>query len=380
MSEERLYALLSEGSNSEPPWTSRAEQFLRLKVASGGLLADEADAIKLARDQEALKTSLQDAAQRGILSGVSTAARERITHPEKLRRTRGERYGKELGTLGGAAAGYHFGKGHGVAGKAVGAALGAALGRGAGKVVGQDIDVARSTGKKSVSKRATLEKDSCYTKTAALQTMFDAIADYRTKVAQGEEVPVIPIESATPASKDPLESMGALEALLQERQQMNEAEFFRQKSDESQQAAAAQAERADMAEQQLQQMAEQQQAQQEEQAANDQMMQQQAQSSQQENLALKDESLQAQEANLQLRQAITSFRQQLMDLLAQDPTQAAMAPMPQGPSPEEVAAAAGQQPVGGQELPQAAAPAAPKIKAPAQGAPAMPQAPAAPAQ
>lgn len=374
MSEERLYALLSEGSNSEPPWAPRAEQFLRLKIASGGLLAEEEDALKLAATQVDLKTEAQDAARKGALSGLMSATRERVMHPSRLRRTRGERYGRELGTLGGAAAGYQLGKDHGLAGKAVGTALGAAIGRGVGKTVGQDIDVARS-------KKATMEKDSCYAKTAALQTMLEAINDYHTKVAQGEEVPVIPVEKATPASRDPLDSVGALEEFLQAQQQMNESEFFRQRSEEAQQAAATQAERADMAEQQLQQMAEQQQAQQEEQAANDQMVQQQGQAAQQENLALKDESLQAQQSNMELRQAITAFRQQIMDLLAQDPTQAVMAPTAQEPSQEEVAAAGQQSAQGPTQAgapPPSAAP--PKVMAPPQGALTMPQAPAMQAQ
>jgi hypothetical protein len=135
---------------------------------------------------------------------------------------------------------------------------------------------------------------------------------------------------------DPKSGVGpeadALEEFLQAQQEMNEAEFYKQRAQEAEEEAAAANESAQMANDQLQQM-------QGQTAASTQASNQaadqagvQAQMAQQDAVAARDESLQAQQQNIALRQAISSFRQQLMDMVAQDPTQAVAPPAaPTGP-------------------------------------------------
>lgn len=175
------------------------------------------------------------------------------------------------------------------------------------------------------------------------------------KKAQEDGIPVtdeaIPVEAPVVPQLDPMqEEMQAsamsgqpnpVDMLLQAQQAVNEAEFFRQKSEEASMMAEQEAERAEMAEGQAQQtgmMAEQQaqeSAAREQQAGQQaQVATQQAQMASQDAVQARNESLAAQQQNIALRQAVTNFRQSLMDLVAQDPTQLLGPPaVPEGPMP-----------------------------------------------
>lgn len=175
------------------------------------------------------------------------------------------------------------------------------------------------------------------------------------KQAQEPMAPIqdeaIPVEAPVVPQLDPMQEaaqqaalagkMDPVDVLLQAQQALNEAEFFRQKAEEAEMAASQEAERADMAEGQLQQTSEMadQQAQEgamrEEQTAQQaQMATEQAQMASQDSVQARNEALAAQHQNIALRQAVTNFRQSLMDLVAQDPTQLLGPPAaPQGPMP-----------------------------------------------
>jgi hypothetical protein len=151
MSEQALYDILTEDTPTEIPWEKAAAQFVKLKMASGGLLPEEIDELhEVARMVEAEKAAAaqataeeMDKAQKaGLLSGARSAISGDIARAENIRRKRGERIGKQVGTAAGMAAGGMAGKKlvGGPAGTLGGAALGALLGYGTGKTVGEEMD------------------------------------------------------------------------------------------------------------------------------------------------------------------------------------------------------------------------------------------------
>lgn len=228
-------------------------------------------------------------------------------------------------------------------------------------------DVIKGRGPEARKKRTELRdklRSTCpATKVAAQFNLMSALMTEKTAKDEGTAVePVVPVE----AGPNPMEEF------LQAQQEMNELEFFRQKAMEAEEAAAMEAERAEQAEAQLNAQTEQQQMEQQDTAMREeastqqqQMAQQQAQMAQQDAVQARDESLQAQQSNIMLRQAITSYRQQLMDLLSQDPTQMVPPPMvPQGPGPEAMGGP--QQPPPEEAAPQEGVPAeeAPPEQAP----------------
>lgn len=172
MSSEKLYQILSEDQPKEIPWTKAAAQFVKLKMASGGLLPEEIEELHaLAKQaQEAKPTTiskeeLEQAVKKGIISGTRGNVRGDISHAGDVHRKRGENISKNVGALGGAAAGGLAG--HKLVGGPVGtiggAALGAVLGRGVGKTVGQEVDRARVKSKMHhavTDKGAEIEKAS----------------------------------------------------------------------------------------------------------------------------------------------------------------------------------------------------------------------------
>ena len=94
-----LYKLLKEGSSNEIPWEKAAEQFVMLKVSSGGILPEEVE--ELEKQAATLNEAAQMAKFRGVLSGVGSAAHADVTHAARVRRKRGERIGKTVGSAGG---------------------------------------------------------------------------------------------------------------------------------------------------------------------------------------------------------------------------------------------------------------------------------------
>ena len=143
------------------------------------------------------------------------------------------------------------------------------------------------------------------------------------KQAQEEGIPIHEVEQIGEGPDIP-----AIQEFMQSQQQANEAEFFRQLAEEASARADQFKEQAEEAQQQVMQI-------QQESQSKDMMADQasqQAAVSQQDAMMARDESLGAQQQNIAVRQAVTSYRQQLMDLLSQDPVQSAGPPeVPQGP-------------------------------------------------
>ena len=357
MRDEELYALLK--GPEEQDWFDGVAHFMKLKIASGGLLPGEAEEIAkhgefLARTERVrghmtkeagvaegpiTPEEIQKAVRAGTLSAIRGEVSGDIARANMMRRKRGERWSKALGTLGGMAAGGVAGHkmGKSVASTALGMLAGGAGGHTLGKTVGEEIDRKRLLKPKG----AAMEKNSDFDKEAALTTLKQKIKTAFSKRAQDE--PALPIQAAPPqglggeGTMDP----AALEEFLQMQQQANEAEFFKQQAEEAGAQAAQLHEHATMLTDQNQQLQQQtQQVQQESQmkdqaaAQQTQMASEQANMAQQDAMMARNESLGAQQQTLALRNAVTQYRQQLMDLLSQDPTQILGPPaVPQGPMP-----------------------------------------------
>lgn len=432
MSEEKLYQILSDDQPKGIPWEKAAAQFVKLKMASGGLIPEQIEELhELAKQAEPVTVSKEEIAQamkKGILSGAAGSVRGDISRSANVRRTRGENISKNVGALAGALGGGAAGKKlvGGPAGAIGGAAIGALLGHGAGKTVGQEIDRARikSRGKKSASieKQSGLlqpdqprakdvipgrgpearaerdafreklragcpgqEKNSDFdqekTGEARVRSMLMAKKAALLKRAQEEDeaIPVEYLESMEqPEEEEALPP--EIEEFMQAQQEANEAEFFRQKAEEAEDRASQAEEQADMAAaaaDQAQQQADMtaQQSEMQAQATQQQaeMAQQQSQMASQDAVNARNEALSAQQQNIQMRQAITSFRQQLMDLVAQDPTTMMPPPaVPQGPAPGMEEGAAGPPPEAGPppgaEMPPGAPGAPPGMPPGAEGA------------
>lgn len=169
MSEAKLYQILSDDQPKGIPWEKAAAQFVKLKMASGGLipeqieelhaLAKQAEAAKQAEPVTVSKEEIAQAMKKGILSGARSSVRGDISRSADVRRKRGEEISKNVGTLAGILGGGAAGKKlvGGKAGAIGGAALGAILGHGTGKTVGREIDRARIRAQR---KGATIEKQS----------------------------------------------------------------------------------------------------------------------------------------------------------------------------------------------------------------------------
>ena len=451
MRDEELYRLLRGAEDREVSWVKGAEQFLKLKTASGGLREDQKEELRLHGRKLAMSYRMQDALtkeaaeiksaapmvhlpgvaqaeakkrllkrlgvaggavagtaavalggreifkrhlakrkektaqpiavadpitpeevgsalRRGALSAVRSKITGDISHAERIKRKRGERWGSLLGTLGGGAAGALLGKKvapglswmAGPAGMAAGAVGGKAL----GKTVGEEVDRKKilkgfpqfSSGVEStgaIEKESALELALDNDKTPIDKEASAFLQKLSSLQKRANEDAEIPIESGLPGNEPEEEDEDGdpLEGFLAAQQQANEADFFRQQADEAAARAEQLEEQAEMLEQQNQQLQQQaqmaqQQGEQQSQMSQQQtqMAQQQSQMAQQDAVQARDESLGVQQQNIAMRQAITQYRQQLMDLLAQDPTaelgpppapQTPMMGVPPGAGPEQ---------------------------------------------
>jgi len=351
MSKE-LEQFLAPGS--EIPWDSAAAYFVATKEAT----VEE----KVAADPGDAREAVNRAKGGGLLSGIRSSVAQDVTHATRVRRTRGARTGKEVGTLAGAAAGLMAGRKGGVAGKLGGTALGALIGRGAGKSIGEEVDRARTLKRydksKQKKKEAEIEKRSSVSRVRQLWKLAQGEAP--TEAMEGAEgatpspgpvdmagmsqeemlasggVPagpniVPPSGAPTPEQAAQQQAMAQLEQemMADELADQSAADHYKQIADEAQ----GQLQEAEQAIQQAQQAAEQasQQAQMSQQQADaaTQQLQQQSQQDSAEKQQLNEEALGAKQNIMQMRQAMTAYREQLQQIALQDPTAQA------GPSPEE---------------------------------------------
>ena len=157
MSEETLYNLLAPSQSI--PWDKATEHFMIMKLASGGLLTEEVDLLKVAADMSVSQEDFDKAMQAGTLSGIRNTAAQDIAQHAKQRRSRGERIGKGVGTAAGIGAGLLASRGgHSIGEKAFRTAVGAALGNVAGKTVGQEIDTHRSAKHGEIEKGGSVKE------------------------------------------------------------------------------------------------------------------------------------------------------------------------------------------------------------------------------
>jgi len=179
MRDDELYERL-RGPQTQASWVEGAEQFLKLKVASGGLLPEEKEQLRKLGHKLAIANRIgmhlrkegqavldkpitpeeeQRALHGAMLSGLRSKTTGDMARAEGVRRKRGEHFGKLLGTLGGAAAGGLAGRSHGLAGTALGMAAGGLGGHMTGKTIGEEIDRSRMMSALPASKEAELEKE-----------------------------------------------------------------------------------------------------------------------------------------------------------------------------------------------------------------------------
>jgi len=171
---QELYNLLKEGESREIPWHAAAEHFLKLKIASGGLLQEDIEDLQdvvektkvAAIDSDPITgEDIAKAVKSGYLSGVRSTVSGDMGRRNAVRRKRGERAGKTLGSLAGAAGGALLSKKNRLAG----AALGTVLGYTGGKAIGEETDARLIRARmraRPVPKQAMIEKNSDFDKEA----------------------------------------------------------------------------------------------------------------------------------------------------------------------------------------------------------------------
>jgi hypothetical protein len=285
----------------------------------------------------------------GRQRGVTAIAAEH----EREKSRRGERAGKAMGTLGGAAAGGALGR-HlvgGPAGTLGGAALGGLLGRGMGGELGTEFDIARAPRPAPAVLKEAAARMAAWVK----QAQGDVGAD----VGSQEAPMASPTDTQTPMPQNYLQA----EAIGQEAQNANEANYFREKARASEAASA-------QVTQQAQQQVEQVQASAAALQAEADSAAQRIQASLQEAMRARDEALQQTEIAANLRMAMQKQRQVMMEVASQDPAadsaaalQSSMPPVPPAEPPME-----GQQMVSEGPAGQSPAPNTPPGAAPPAGA------------
>ena len=354
---------------AEIPWDSAAAFFMATKEATmdksaAAPLKDRAD-------------ELDKAKSRGVIGGIRSSIHQDITHATRVRRTRGARVGKEVGTLSGAAGGYLAGRKGGVAGKIGGTALGALIGRGAGKSLGEEIDRRRTLSRYSRpnQKKAEIEKRSEVQYVRSLWKQAQGVAPAESVGGPEGATPapgpvdmagmsqeeaaaagasqagprvLAPSGAPTPEELAQAQAMAQLEQELMADQEaeQNAADYYKQLAEQ----AGGELQQTQAQLQETQQAAEQanQQAQMSQQQADmaTQQLQQQSQADAAEKEQLNEAALTAKQQIMQMRQAMTAYRENLQQIALQDPTAAA------GPSPEEQG-----MPPAGEEAPPEGAPA-----------------------
>lgn len=240
----------------------------------------------------------------GRQRGVTAIAAEH----ERERSRRGERAGKAVGTLGGAAAGGALGRRiiGGPAGTLGGAVLGGLAGRGMGGELGTEVDIARA-------------------KTSSISDLAARMAAWVKTAQEPEEAAEAPMSAPTAgggsgAQEQLPSNYLQAEAIGQEVQNTNEANYFREKA-RAAEAQAAQSGQA--AQEQLSQM----------QMGTEQLQMeadsaaQRIQAALQEAMKARDEALQQTEIAANMRLAMQKQRQTLMELASQDPAPSTSAAM-----------------------------------------------------
>lgn len=158
--DDKLYELLA--GDREIPWGYAAGEFLRVKVASGGLYPDDAQEVckVIVAAAQITEEQKEKAVQQGLLSGMRGLVAGDIGLIGRGERTRGSRLGKSIGTLAGAGAGLLTTRGGTRGGRALGVALGGLGGRTIGEAVGSEIDVAKAKARLhgAKQKKAEIEK------------------------------------------------------------------------------------------------------------------------------------------------------------------------------------------------------------------------------
>jgi len=158
-----LTEYLSAKESHDIPWADAAEAFMKMKLASGGLLTAEVDMlsasvsrpnlVKVAEEPKSPMTEAQKAIAQGMINGLRGNVSSDVRKIHTINTTRGERKGKLYGSGLGAAAGAILGKKN----RAIAALVGGGLGRQAGQYIGQESDAAKASARFR-PKTANIEK------------------------------------------------------------------------------------------------------------------------------------------------------------------------------------------------------------------------------
>ncbi len=153
-----LYSTLT-GDSRDIPWASRAEHFVMLKVASGGLLPEEEELLTKHAGSPQWEFDKARVRRSGALSAIRSGTYKDISKIKDTKRSRGRRWGGVAGMAGGALAGHKATSGDAKS-KIIGAGIGAAIGGLAGRSAGQEIDIKRTVSryKKRAETRRKLRK------------------------------------------------------------------------------------------------------------------------------------------------------------------------------------------------------------------------------
>jgi hypothetical protein len=227
---------------------------------------------------------VQDAARKGVLSGITQSTKDAIVDRAHRGERTGRAVGQAVGTIGGAVAGHKLLKGH--AGALVGGALGYATGGSAGKEVGRGRDIARH-------------------KHAAVRMRFKLAC---MKLA---EEPMAEMGGAmtSPTAGQELQPVNYLQAeqMAQQAQNAQEGAFYRARAQQAEQMAQSVQEQMAQVQQQLQDL------------------QMQVEPSMQEALAARDDALKQTQVAANLRLGMQKLRQQMLEVASQDPAEVAAA-------------------------------------------------------
>ena len=249
-----------------------------------------ADWVKMAKDETDLELK-----EKGRQRGVSSIAAEH----EREKSRRGERAGKALGVLGGAAAGGVAGRKliGGPAGTIAGAGLGALAGRSLGGELGTEADIARAVQPTAIQKAASRMVN--WVKTAQ-------------DVPGGGGEPEAAMSSPTDAPELMPQNYLQAEQIGQQLQNRNEADFYKQKATAAEQQVMQAQQGAQATQMQLEQL------QMDAAAAGQKIEQALGQATQ-----ATDKALEQTEIAANLRMGMQQQRAQMMEIASQDPNQMA---------------------------------------------------------
>lgn len=258
------------------------------------------------------REQLEDASDKGALSGVTQAKKNIVVDRESRGERTGKAVGNVLGTLGGAAAGHRLmGKSPGAA--LAGAAMGYVAGGSAGKEIGRGRDIARHSRKPKSIKEAAVR----------MRFKLAAMKLAQPPIGEPAEAPM-----SSPSDTQQLQPSNYLQAEMmgQQSQQAQESEFYKSRAQSAEQAAQQAAQQAQEAQMQAEQS------------------QQQLQPMMGQAMQAQDEALKQTQVAANMRMGMQKLRQQMLEVASQDPAEVASQELQAQLNPQPAAAPGAEDP------------------------------------